>query len=423
MHCNADSLNAYHWRMTVSASLSLNETGVLIVGGGLVGASLAIALDAAGIAATLVETAAPRASAQPSYDERNLALARATVNGLDAIGVWRHAAAQATPIRHIHVSRAGEFGSARIDAAKHGVDALGWTLPARELGRALLRRLDECTRLTRLAPATLAALESLAGGWRAQVNTPDGLRRLDTPLLVGADGTGSFVRTQLGIEAVLHDYRQTLFVCTVTPQRDHANRAWERFADDGPIALLPLADRRCGLVLTVAVDEADAVAALDDAAFIELAQRRIGWRLGRLSRPGKRHPYAIHRVAAAQLIGPRAVLVGNAAQTVHPIGAQGFNLGLRDALTLAELVASAADPGSTDLLERYAARRAPDREGTMAMSHGLVRLACLPQPLLAPLRSLALLACDRLPPLQRVLARRGMGFRGEPPHAALERLP
>ncbi|HEY1588398.1 MAG TPA: 2-octaprenyl-6-methoxyphenyl hydroxylase [Rhodanobacter sp.] len=409
--------------MNALASPALNESGVLIVGGGLVGASLAIALDAAGIAATLIETAAPRVDAQPSYDERNLALARATVNGLEAIGVWRHATACATPIRHIHVSRAGEFGSARIDADKHGVDALGWTLPARELGAALLRRLDECTRLTRLAPATLSALQPLAGGWRAQISSADGVRSIDAALLVGADGTGSFVRAQLGIDAERYDYRQVLFVCTVTPERDHANRAHERFADGGPIALLPLAERRCGLVLTVAADEADTVAALDDAAFIELAQRRFGWRLGRLSRPGKRHPFAIHRVVARQLTGPRAVLVGNAAQTVHPIGAQGFNLGLRDALTLAELVAAARDPGTADLLERYAARRAPDREGTMAMSHGLVRLACLPQPLLAPFRSLALLACDRVPPLQRALARRGMGFRGEPPLAVLERLP
>lgn len=423
MHCNTGSISAYHRRMNVPGSPTIHDSGVLIVGGGLVGASLAIALDAAGIKATLVETAVPRADAQPSYDERNLALARATVNGLDAIGVWRHAAANATPIRHIHVSRAGEFGSARIDADRQGVDALGWTLPARELGAALLRRLDECTRLARLAPATLAALELRADGWRAQVDTPDGMRHIDTPLLVGADGTASFVRAQLGIDAERHDYRQTLFVCTVTPERDHANRAYERFADDGPIALLPLAEHRCGLVLTVSTEEAESVAALDDAGFIELAQRRFGWRLGRLARPGKRHPYAIHRVAAAQLAGPRAVLVGNAAQTVHPIGAQGFNLGLRDALTLAELLAAAPDPGDAGLLAHYAARRAPDREGTMAMSHGLVRLACLPQPLLAPLRSLALLACDRLPPLQRALARRGMGFRGEPPLAVLERLP
>ena len=400
-----------------------DSTNVLVVGGGLVGASLAIALDKVGIAATLVETAAPRTGAQPSYDERNLALARASVNGLDAIGVWRHAGATATPIRHIHVSRAGEFGSARIEARKQGVEALGWTLPARELGAALLHRLDECTRLTRLAPATLAAIEPVADGWRTRIRTADGERCIDTTLLVGADGSESFVRSQLGIAAERHDYRQTLFVCTVTPERAHDQRAWERFTDAGPVALLPLAEQRCGLVLTVSADEADAVAALNDDDFIALAQRRFGWRLGRLSRPGKRHLYAIHRIAAERITAPRAVLVGNAAQTVHPIGAQGFNLGLRDALTLAELVAASADPGDAAMLAAYAARRAPDREGTMAMSHGLVQLACLRQPLLAPLRSLVLLACDRLPPLQHALARRGMGFRGEPPWAVMERVP
>lgn len=408
----------------MNVSQSSSQRGpVLIVGGGLVGASLAIALDAAGVEALLVEAAAPRVDAQPSYDERNLALARATVNGLDAIGVWKHARERATAIEHIHVSRAGEFGSVRLDARAAGVDALGWTLPARELGAALLRRLDECTRIERLAPARLEGIEPLSDGWRAQVRTADGLRSIDTPLLVGADGTASFVRERLGIVADTHDYAQTLFVCTVTPERGHGHRAYERFGDEGPVALLPLADRRCGLVLTVPAAQADAVAALDDDAYVALAQRRLGWRLGRLSRPGRRFPYAIQRVVAARLTAPRAVLVGNAAQTIHPIGAQGFNLGLRDALTLAELVAQSGDPGDESLLDAYAARRAPDREGTMAMSHGLVRLACLPLPALAPLRSLALLACDRVPSFKEVLLRHGMGFRGTPPQAVLERAP
>jgi 2-octaprenyl-6-methoxyphenol hydroxylase len=396
---------------------------ILIIGGGLVGASLAIALDAAGCRATLVETAAPRADAQPSYDERNLALARATVNGLRAIGVWEHVGRLATPIRHIRVSRAGDFGSVRLDADALRLEAMGWTLPARELGAALLRRLDQCRHLERLAPATLSSIEPVHGGWIATVQTADGARSLHTPLLVGADGTDSFVRSQLGIDADIHDYGQTLFVATLTPERDHRGRAYERFSDAGPVAVLPLAERRAGLVLTVPAEQAEAVATLDDAAFSALAQERFGWRLGRLSRPGKRHPYAIRRVAAQALTATRAVLVGNAAQTVHPIGAQGFNLGLRDALTLAELVAGAADPGSPDLLSTYAARRAPDREGTMAMSHGLVSLACLEQPLLGPLRSLALLAFDRIPPLQRALALRGMGFRGQPPRAVLEKSP
>jgi 2-octaprenyl-6-methoxyphenol hydroxylase len=397
---------------------------ILIVGGGLVGASLAIALDAAGLPAVLIEAAAPRAGEQPSYDERNLALARATVHGLDAIGVWDYASSRATPILHIHTSRAGDFGSVRMDAAAEGVDALGWTLPARELGAALLRRLDACRHLVRMAPARVEGIEATAGGWSVTV-AADGerRRRLDTPLLVGADGTTSGVRAQLGIGTREYDYGQALFVTTMTPERDPRGRAFERFTDDGPVAVLPLAERRVGVVLTVAAGEAAEVAAMDDAAYVALVQRRFGWRLGRLGRPGRRVPYPIRRVAAESLTAPRAVLVGNAAQTVHPIGAQGFNLGLRDALTLAELAAAAADPGDAGLLAEYVRRRGPDREGTMAMSHGLVRLACMEQPLLGPLRSLAMLALDRVPPLRHALTRRGMGFRPHAPLAVREKTP
>lgn len=396
---------------------------ILIVGGGLVGASLAIALDAAGVPAILVEAAAPRVDDQPSYDERNLALARATVNGLDAIGVWDHAKDRATPIVHIHTSRAGDFGSVRMDAATEQVDALGWTLPARELGAALLRRLDRCRHLTRLAPARVETIERGEGGWHVDILVEGERRRVTTPLLVGADGTSSGIRAQLGIGTREHDYEQALFVSTMVPERDPRGRAFERFTDDGPVAVLPLAERRVGVVLTVAADRVDEVAAMDDEAFLAFAQARFGWRLGRLTRPGKRVPYPIRRVAADSLVATRAVLVGNAAQTVHPIGAQGFNLGLRDALTLAELVAETADPGSAAMLAEYARRRAPDRDGTMAMSHGLIRLACLEQPFLGPLRSLAMLALDRVPPLRHALSRRGMGFRENAPLAVREKTP
>lgn len=396
---------------------------ILIVGGGLVGASLAIALDTAGIPAVLVEAAAPRIDEQPSYDERNLALARATVNGLDAIGVWHFAKHRATPITHIHTSRAGDFGSVRMDAAAEGVDALGWTLPARELGAALLRRLETCRHLTRLAPARVEGIAPVDGGWAVTIVSGDERRTITTPLLVGADGTASGVRKQLGIGTHEHDYQQALFVSTMTPERDPGGRAFERFTDNGPVAVLPLAERRVGVVLTVPSGQAAEVAAMDDAAFLTFAQERFGWRLGRFSRPGKRVPYPIRRVAAESVVAQRAVLVGNAAQTVHPIGAQGFNLGLRDALTLAELVTTAQDPGTPALLEAYAQRRKPDREGTMAMSHGLVRLACLEQPLLGPLRSLAMLALDRLPPLRHAMSRRGMGFRANAPFAVREKTP
>lgn len=397
------------------------STDILVVGGGLVGASLAIALDAAGRGAILVEAALPRVSTQASVDERNLALARATVNALATLGVWRHAEHAAMPITRLHVSRSGEFGAARMSAEEAQVEALGATLPARELGNALEQRLSECTRVQRLMPAKLEALATCDEGWRATIRDGEGTREILARLVVGADGSDSFVRAQVGIGADEHDYAQSLIVCTIAPERDPHGCAYERFSDEGPVALLPLPNRRCGLVLTVAAENHDAVLALDNDAFCALAQRRFGWKLGKLSSPGKRQAHRVRRVVAQSLVAPHAVVVGNAAQTVHPIGAQGFNLGLRDALTLAELIAETDEPGSTPLLRDYAARRAPDREAVLAFSHGLISLACMPQPLLGPLRSLALLAFDSVPPLQRALARRGMGWHGTPPAATLER--
>lgn len=396
------------------------HTDILVVGGGLVGASLAIALDAAGCRATMVEAFVPKAGSPPRADERNLALARASVNGLRALGVWPHVDAHATAIRRIHVSRAGEFGATRLEAARLGLDALGWTVPASRLGAALAARLDTCTQLERRAPARVASIHPDADGWRVCLDAGAASREIHTRLLVGADGTDSMIRDALGIAADREDYRQTLMVTTVATERAMQGRAWERFSDAGPVALLPLAGGRAGLVLTVDADQADTVAALDDAAFMAQAQARFGWRVGRLTRPGRRFVHPIRRVAARSLTAPRAVLVGNAAQTIHPIGAQGFNLGLRDALTLAELVAGADDPGASSRLDDYARRRAPDRDGVMAMSHGLIRLACLDAPALAPLRTLGMLAFDRVPPLRRAMLRRGMGFRGRPPRAVLE---
>lgn len=411
-------VSPYHGRM--------NEMhDIAIVGGGLVGSSLAIALEGCGFRVALIEAAQPRVSAQPSYDERNLALARASINALEALGVWVHVESKLAEIERIHISRRGDFGAVKLDATKLGLPTFGAVLAARELGNALLHRLDECSSLDRIAPAQLVGIDSHPDRVDLNLRGVDGERRLSTRLLIGADGTGSFVRENAGIGVQRTDYAQSAFVTTVTTERALNGTAYERFTDSGPVALLPMARNRAGLVLSVPSDDADRIAALDDAAFLALVHERFGYRVGRLSRPGKRKPYPLARVLADRLTARRTVLVGNAAQTVHPLGAQGFNLGLRDALTLSELLIAAkrenADPGDAELLDRHVERRTPDRDATTSFSDDLVRLMGNTFPPLRLLRSLGFSALDRFTPLKRRIALRGMGFRGDVSQVGLTR--
>jgi 2-octaprenyl-6-methoxyphenol hydroxylase len=415
--------------MPVAAPSSPNSAGtdaraalhdVLIVGGGLVGASLAIALDRIGVDVGLVE--ATGAGTLPAvFDERNLSFAEATVNALTALGVMQKLRAATGAIERIHISRSGDFGRSVLDAARYGRREFGRVVVARDFGEALEARLAELSRLTRYRPARFVGLDGDDGTFRAVRVVADGAEHvLSARLLVAADGTRSGVREALGIGSQEHDYQQSLFVTRVRGTRAPDGTAYERLTAHGPTALLPRGDRHYGLIHGVARDQTDAVAALDDAAFLARVQDAFGWRAGRLLACGARSVYPAIRVLARNIIAPRTVLVGNAAQTLHPIGAQGFNLGLRDALTLAELIeqaraSGANDSGADGLLAAYARRRREDRDRTLAFSDGLARLTANDAPLLRPLRSLGLFATDRMPSLQAALVGGAMGYRGDVP--------
>lgn len=403
---------------------------VLIVGGGLVGASLAIALERIGLDVGLVE-ATPAGALPAVFDERNLSFAEATVNALTALGVLQKLRAPTGAIERIHISRRGDFGRVALEAAAHGRREFGRVVVARDFGDALEARLAELSGLTRYRPVRFVGLESEQADHRAVRVADaggDGARErvLRARLLVGADGTRSGVRGALGVGVDEHDYAQTLFVTRLRAQRAPDGTAYERLGESGPTALLPRGDRHYGLIHSVATADAEAVAALDEAGFLARAQDAFGWRVGRFLGCGARSAYPAFRLLAHRTTAPRTVLVGNAAQTIHPIGAQGFNLGLRDALTLAELIEAnlieatragitGVDCGDPELLAAYAQRRRNDRERTLAFSDGLARLTSNASSLLRPLRSLGLFAFDRLPSAQAFLVGGAMGYRGDVP--------
>jgi 2-octaprenyl-6-methoxyphenol hydroxylase len=397
---------------------------VLIVGGGLVGASLALALDRAGVAATLVESRpAATALADPAR-ERYLALAVASVNALSALEVWPALAAHAQSIDAVHVSRHGDFGRLLLRAQGHGVARFGAVVPASRLGQALASALDRCTQLTRLAPATLRGFADGDAGLRARIAGTDSERELVAQVLVGADGVDSAVRSCAGLSAMREDYGQDALVQAVGLGRDHGGVAHERFTDDGAIALLPLPGRRAGLVWTLRRDRADGIQALAPGERLAALQGAFGLRLGRFHDPGALVRYPLQRCLAPATVAGRVVLVGNAAQSLHPIAAQGFNLGLRDALTLAEELAAAgalaAGEARVRALDRYQQRRHADRERIAALSHALARWPKLRAPGLGLLRSAALAGLNLAGPLQRSLVLAAMGFGEDMPALGLE---
>lgn len=399
------------------------QADIAIVGGGLVGGSLAYALSIQGWRVALLESVEPRAASQPSYDDRTLALADSSCRILQGLGFWPAISNNATPIRRIIVRELDGPGRVELDPAEHGLEQFGHIVEARAFGAAMMEVLPGLESLRTVMPATVTGLDIGDEGIHLAFELGEETHSLAASLVVGADGAASFVREAVGIRASEHDYGQTAIVCNITPSMPHEGRAFECFTTTGPFAVLPHRGDRCGLVWCLGREEAQAKLELDDGDFLAAAQARFGDELGDFIKVGRRSSYPLKQVRAERDTSARTVLLGNAAHAIHPIGAQGFNLGLRDVAVLAELLAEArrdgADPGDDALLKEYHGWRRFDQSNTIGWSDALARLYAKPGTGVRLARSAGLIANRLIRPLRRQTTMRAMGYHGRIPKLAL----
>jgi 2-octaprenyl-6-methoxyphenol hydroxylase len=356
---------------------------IVIAGGGLVGASLAVALRDTRWRVAVVEPIPPQAEAQPSFDDRQTALAPTSRRFFENLGLWQAIEAKASPIRRIHVSDRGHGGFTRLDAAEEGLPALGHVAPNRVLGAVLAPAMAEAAdvfcpaRITQTHPvmepaeaesdpdaarapaagdpaghAASSPAETQAVARQVVIETESGPQTVSTRLLVVADGMRSTTREALGIGLDERDYGQSAIIANLRTQHPHHGTAYERFTPDGPLAVLPAGQDAASMVWTLAHDEARAAATeWSEAKFLESLQTAFGWRLGRLEAVGKRQVYPLWAVTADQFCAQRAVIMGNAAHALHPVAGQGFNLALRDVAGLVEALGGDTqldEPGAVD---------------------------------------------------------------------------
>ena len=397
---------------------------VAVAGGGAVGAALACALADSGAKVLLADPSAAAPESSPAFAPRPLALSLASRRILASLGVWEELGAGATPIESIQISEAGRFGTVRLEAAECGTASFGSVVAASALGTALAdavaRRATVHRTDGRIADASVSA--DLV---TSQVTEPTGGASFpfSASLLVVADGGRSTLRDALGIGTTIRDYRQCAIGSVVTARAPRAHTAFERFTPAGPVALLPMGGARYGLVWCCDERDAERIAGLPERAFVQALGTIFGGRLDGFVSADERARFRLRLVRARTVVADRIVLVGNAANHLHPVAGQGFNLGMRDVACLAEVIAAARREGETcgdaSVLERYRRWRAPDHAVVARFTDALVDIFAHRFSPAAPLRARALAALDLAPPLKRLLARRAMGLAGRVPRLAL----
>ncbi len=419
---------------------------VLIVGGGMVGQTLAAALGGAGLSVAVIDRADPASFLDAGFDGRVSAIAAGSRRVLEALGVWPYLAADAEPILDIRVTEANSplfIHFDHADLARDGLRNSLWRrarlgeaddLPATPFGHivenrviraGLMRRLADLSNVTPIAPAEVAAVVNEPA--RAVATLNDG-RRIAAALVVGAEGRESMLRESRGIAATRWRYAQTAIVCTVTHELPHGGVAHERFFPVGPFAILPMIDardesgavrHRSSLVWVERADLVPAMLKLAPADFDSEIARRFGDFLGRVRAIGPRWSYPLGLMHAERYTDERLALIGDAAHSIHPLAGQGLNLGIRDVAALAEVLVDARrlglDIGFGEVLTRYERWRRTDNVVLAAVTDGLNRLFSNSFRPLALARDLGLAAVNRVPPLKRFFMRHAMGLVGDLP--------
>lgn len=404
---------------------------VTIVGGGLVGGSLAIALADASLDVALIEAVPYGASTQPSFDERTIALTYASRRVFEAIELWASIAPEAGPIDSIHISNRGHFGMARLGRSLVGTEALGYVVPTRVIGGAIKERIDNATHIDLYCPGTATACADDGSSVTVDVELSDPsaaesnekVRKIRSRVVVIADGGRSPLRSAAGFQVQSWAYDNEALVTIVGTDSDHHEIAYERFTRHGPLALLPLSDRRFAVAWTLPEAAVTQLLEASDEAFLAQLQDVFGNRAGTFIKVGRRGRYPLALSRVDDPVRGRMIAIGNAAHTVHPVAGQGFNLGLRDVAELAEVLvglrASASDLGDTSALFHYASKRNRQTRRVMNFTDGLIRTFANELPVLAQMRSLGLGAVEIIPPIKRSLLRRTMGLAGHQPRLAL----
>jgi len=401
----------------------LKNYDLVIVGGGLVGASLACALGNSTLKIAVVESIPPGNPGQPSYDDRTIALAYSSRRIFETIGVWQPIVDRSVnPIEHIHISDRGHFGITRLHAPDLGIEALGYVVETRALGLALYESMQQFSNIELLCPYEVKTFGQKGGEASLELSGPQGSRICAARLVVLADGGRSPLRDQFQMKVEKKAYDQVAVVANVTPGVNHNNTAYERFTAEGPLALLPVTRDRCAVVWSTQPDKADEILGWSDAEYLENLQKRFGNRLGQFSRAGTRQKYPLALTKVEDPIRERLVLIGNAAHTVHPVAGQGFNLGLRDVASLAQLLVdakrSAQDIGSLTVLNQYIEWRKSDNRRTTMFTDGLISIFSNDLLPMVIGRNLGLMAVDLFPSVKRAFMRRTSGLTGKLPRLA-----